>query len=242
MSSLDPKILAAIIAAVAAIIGALVGAIAKGYSSREKLLEREFEYEKRLQAGYLERAREYVKGVYIPLSIETTKLNAAFHSYRTVSKKDLAKERTKQAAETRMKNAIEAFLAKVYELGNQGANAFLTTDLDESLQGFCEFLRSSLTATETNIKAVFKFDLSSLPLIGALRSEKEYILSGKMAQRLRTGSRLSVDFGGIGLTYMANEMLAAPLVSVDFEERFVRDIHTINVLVKEVTLGSKARS
>ncbi|WP_185976872.1 hypothetical protein [Shewanella psychropiezotolerans] len=53
---------------------------------------------------------------------------------------------------------------------------------------------------------------------------------------------MSVSMGGLGVSYEAKEVLAAPLASKDFEERFVRDSHIINVLIKEVTLGAKAKN
>ncbi len=65
------------------LVGAVVGAIGKGYASRQKLRDLEFEYEKRLQDRYLENARVYLASVYVPLSISLTKLNTAYQGFRS---------------------------------------------------------------------------------------------------------------------------------------------------------------
>jgi len=230
----DPKILAGIIAAIAAIIGALLGAFTKGYASKQKIRELEFEYERRLNEGYLEKAREYLKSVYIPLSISLTKLNSAFISFR--------EKPSILAEQNRFKSSIKEFVQTVDDLGTQGANAFYTTDLDEALQSFREFLSASSTAKETNIKGIMKVSIGSLPFIGGLESQRNTILSGKQIERYRTSGQISFSLWKLGFTYRADEVLSSPVGAEDFEERFVRDVHTINVLVKEVTLGSKARA
>lgn len=229
----DPKVLAGVFAAAAAIIGAAIGAFAKGYSSKQKLREMEFEYERRLTEGYLERAREYLTSVYIPLSISLTKLNSAFVSFR--------EKQNVQAEENRFKASIKEFIKTVDGLGSRGANAFYTTDLDELLQSFREFLSASLVAEETNIKAIFKTSIGSLPFIGRMESEHHGILRGKNIERYRTSGKLSIKIWKIDFAFKADEVLSAPIQAEDFEARFVRDVHTLNVLVKEVTLGSKAR-
>ena len=114
--------------------------------AKQKLAEIEFEYEKRLQEGYLEKARDYLTTVYIPLSIEITKLNASYLSFRKKSDVKIEKKR--------FEDAIKDFITKIDSFGHQGANAFYTTELDDTLQSFSEFLSRSLTAQETNIKGV----------------------------------------------------------------------------------------
>lgn len=230
----DSKVLAGVVAAIAAIVGAALGAIAKGYASRQKLREMEFEYERRLTEGYLERAREYLNSVYIPLSISLTKLNSAFVSFRD--------KQAVQAEENRFKTSVKEFVDTVDELGSKGANAFYTTDLDEALQSFREFLSASLVANETNIKAILKTSIGTFPFVGGMKSERHAVLKGKKAENYRTTGQLSIKIWKFGLIYKADEVLSAPIKAEDFEARFVRDVHTLNVLVKEVTLGSKART
>jgi hypothetical protein len=229
---MDPKIVTALLTALAAIVGAIIGGLAKGYVSRQKRRELELEYEKRLQAGYLENARTYLSSVYVPLAILVTKLNTAYQAYRS----DL----TVISTQAQFRSAIIEFRSDLQDLGERGANAFLTTDLDETLQSFNEFLFGSQTAEQVSVRAIVKVSLRSIPLVGRLGAEHEYILSGKKAGTFRSAS-VSMGIAGIGFTYQADEILKAPLNSVDFEKRFVRDIHMINVLIKEVTLGSAAR-
>ena len=217
-----------------AITGVLT-AIFTYYTSRQKLKEMEFEYERRLIEGYLEKAREYLSSVYIPLSISLSKLNSAFISFRENS--DV------KAEESRFKEAVKIFVNKIDELGDSGANAFYTTELDEVLQSFREFLLASLNAKETNIKIILKAYTNTLPSIIGLNINQERTLKVKSNKYFKDRSSASLKlFGFAGLTYEVSEVLSASIDSADFEERFIRDIHALNMLVKEVTLGSKARA
>lgn len=229
---MEIKLVTALVAAAAAIVGAIVGAISKGYAAQQKLRELEFEYEKRLQANYLENARAYLASVYVPLSISLTQLNTEFHTYRA--------NVTVEGAEDRFRKAICQFSEELRELGERGANAFLTTDLDETLQGFSQFLTGSETTKNVNIKAVIKIGVQAFPFIWPLGKKSEFALQGERARRFRS-SPIGIDFAGLSFAYEADEILEAPLDSTEFESRFVRDVHTLNVLVKEVTLGSRAR-
>ena len=44
------------------------------------------------------------------------------------------------------------------------------------------------------------------------------------------------------MKYRADELLSAPLEDSAFEKKFVTDMYMLKILVKEVTLGSKARA
>lgn len=129
---MDPKIITGIIAAISAIIGAVIAAVAKGYSSRQKIQELKYQYETKLRDGYLERARDFTADVYVPLSIALAKLGFAFQNFRS-------KKKGENDIHGTFKDEINEFLSVTQELASRGANAFLTTDLDESLQGFCSF-------------------------------------------------------------------------------------------------------
>ena len=229
---MEITIATAVIAAVAAVVGAVVGAIGKGYASRQKLRELEFEYEKRLQDRYLENARVYLASVYVPLSISLTKLNTGYQAFRS--------NVTIKAAEDRFRKAIRQFMADIEEMGQRGANAVLTTDLDETLQSFNQFLDGSQTAKQVNIKAIVRISLRALPLVGPFGAKTDFVLSGERARRFRSAP-VRINIAGISFAYEADEILEAPLGSTEFEERFIREVHTLNVLVKEVTLGSQAR-
>ena len=144
----------------------------------------------------------------------------------------------KTEAKNTLVSVINEFLASVTELSSKGANAFLTAELDEKLLAFCSFLSESKSAEFPALKMIIGF---SLPFFGSgYKDEVEKKISGKFARRLWS-PKLSVSVGGLGVSYEAKEILAAPIDSKDFEERFVRDYHLINVLIKEVTLGAKAK-
>jgi hypothetical protein len=57
----------------------------------------------------------------------------------------------------------------------------------------------------------------------------------------KIGGVVSVDVMGIGFTFRADEFVAAPLLSREFEGRIQRDVPALKALIKEVTLGSHAR-
>jgi len=229
---IDPKVITGLIAAASAIAGAAIAAVAKGYTSRQKLNELRFEYENRLRDGYLEKAREYTKAIYVPLSISLSKLGFAYQNFRASSAD------TKPELLDVFIKEVDAFILSISNLSEQGANAFLTTDLDESLQGFCSFLTSSKSAKDVQLKVVIRFGLSSL--WGRSNFEKAAVVSGKSARFLRS-IPIEMSIGSIRFSYKGNDTVAAPPGTEEFQDRFVRDSHLINILIKEVTLGAKAR-
>jgi len=216
---------------VAAIIGAAIGAYSKAVSSKHKILELRESYENRLQDNYLENARKYTESVYAPMSIALSELTYEFRKFRARKESDSESKHDFSEAIQRFNVSVESLMAK-------GVGAFLTADLDERLQSFCSFLEESKTANVPTLKVVLGF---SLPFFGSGYSDRlERRMTGKFARSLWS-PRISLSLGGLGMSYEAREILAAPLTSRDFEERFVADSYVINVLIKEVTLGAKAK-
>jgi hypothetical protein len=228
----DTKVITTIIAAVAGILGAIVGGYFKASSAKQKILELNQNYNQKLQDNYLEKAREYTESVYAPLSIALAKLSYGFRSYRT----NIGGENDDELV-TEFSASITEFNSIVMDLMSKGAGAFLTTELDEKLQSFGSFLEESKHAEYSTLKMILGF---ALPFFGNGYQETERKITGRFARNLWS-PRLSLSMGALGVSYEAKEMLAAPLGSKDFEERFVRDSHIINVLIKEVTLGAKAK-
>jgi len=225
MDITDPKV----IAAIAGVIGALLGFLGKAVSSRQKINEINSAYSNKLHERYLESAKDYTKSVYVPISISLSNLNHAFLIFRADNSEVNLKG---------LKDSIDLFIEKILELSSKGAGAFLTTELDERLQSFFSFVRESKDADESTIKLVFEF---KLPYLGSRYKDRiEHRAKGKLARGLWS-PRLSFSLGIVGASFEATEILSAPLGSRDFEERFVRDSHIINVLIKEVTLGANAR-
>lgn len=232
MELTDTKIITASIAGVAGILGAVIGGFFKTLSSKQKILELNQNYNQKLQDNYLEKAREYTESVYAPLSIALAKLSYGFRKYQINIERNDENELLLQLAVV-----IEEFNSIVMELMSKGAGAFLTTELDERLQSFGAFLDASKNAEYVTLKMILGF---ALPFFGSGYQEMESRISGRFT-RILWIPRLSVSLGSLGVSYEAREILAAPLSSRDFEERFVRDTHIINVLIKEVTLGAKAK-
>ncbi|HCH2593646.1 TPA: hypothetical protein NKS49_004521 [Vibrio parahaemolyticus] len=232
MEFTDTKIITALIAGTAGILGAVIGGYYKALSAKQKILELNQNYNQKLQDNYLEKAREYTESVYAPLSIALAKLSYAFRQYQINTGKI-----DEHVLLTQLSSAIEEFNSVVMELMSKGAGAFLTTELDERLQSFGAFLDASKNAEHATLKMIFGF---ALPFLGSGFQETERRFSGRFARTLWS-PRLAISLGGLGISYEAKEILAAPLSSRDFEERFVRDSHIINVLIKEVTLGAKAK-
>lgn len=232
MDDLDPKVTVALIAAASAIVGALLGSISKGYSAAQKLKEIQYEHERREQTGYLASAREFTQAIYVPLSITSANLKRAYDDF-------IAKEGNEEDKHEFVQE-IEKFLSEIDDLLSRGASAFLTTELDEVLISFCAFLRQSMKADRTVLKTVFSYNFSSSLLSASTKSRIVREVPGGKFKTFRI-PHISANFGGIGLSFEASEILSASLPSEDFQQRFARDIYALNVLVKEVTLGANAR-
>jgi hypothetical protein len=125
------------------------------------------------------------------------------------------------------------FLATMRDLSDRGAEAFLTTALEEELISFTTFLRKSLKATEVVRTAVLEMGLS-VPLIGAsLTTRKELV--GLPAD---WAGDLNLNVPGVKMTSRVEKLVAAPLLSEAFEQRMVADLTRLKAFIKEVTLGA----
>lgn len=238
MMEINEKVITGLIAAVSAIVGAIVAAIAKGYASKQKIQELRLIYEQKLEEGYLINAREYTQAVYVPINVALTSLNFAFQNLlaRKTEKGTLSED-----AINKFKNESTNFQGTIKNLSERGANAFLTTELDEKLQSFCSFLYSSPSASEPVIKVIFQY---FLPFIGKSRYKGHVAreAKGKWAKFFKS-QKFSWEFSlfDVGFSYEAEEILAAPIGSKEFEFRFSKDFHILSSLIKEVTLGSRAK-
>ena len=218
----------AIIAASAAILGGFIAATASLLNTRHKLKEMELAASQKLRENYLQNAREYTKGIYVPLSLSVSRLYDAFGTYQI----SIAAPSARPA----FASSVEVFLAEVRRLRDSGAEAFLTNELEDRLRHFCEFLLASLTASAVVRRAVIGYRVGYGGL--AVADSSELILKGKNALWWRS-PKLSVSFLGMGLTYEAQVILAAPIDSVEFNQHLVSTSSEIRILVKEVTLGGK---
>lgn len=227
----------ALIGAVAGIVGGLIGAIATWLTGRTKLRHLQIEYEHKLQEKYLENARQYTNGIYVPLSIALSRLSSAFQvlqRYADAESGTLPADR----AEAFTINAAE-YLKIVTNLTERGADAFLTTQLEEELRAFNDFLEASLSAEMVSVRTVYR---ASFGVFGfRYHWEKRGMLVGKQVRIWGSGP-VEMSLFAASMSYQANEVVAAPLGSAEFSRRFAGNVPALKELIKEVTLGAREAS
>ena len=225
---MEPSVINAAIAAFAALFGGGIAAVASHVNTRHKLKELELAASQKLRENYLQNAREYTKAIYVPLALAVSRLYDAYNVYQ--------RNITLQNRDDLFESAIEKWLSEVRRLRDSGAEAFLTNELEDRLRHFSEFLDASLIASEIRRKAVIGYQVG----FGGLNYIESYelTLTGKKAMWLRS-PKVSLSMFGMGFTYEADMVLAAPLDTFEFNKRFVSLSSEIRILIKEVTLGGK---
>lgn len=235
----------AIVGGVALVVGAACTAAAAAFAARLKIREVELTYQQRLKDTYLGNARQYITNVYIPITIALGLLSDAYVELR---KSIDSEERTApEEAVAIFKTACDAYLRTIDDLFARGADAFLTSATETRLRSLGAFIRDSRTAIEARTKAVFQYRVSMFPMSGLFGGSPNIqsvskLLTGKSAVHAVRLRSFSLDVLGFGIGFEAAELLAAPLLSHDFEERIVSDIANIKFLIKEVTLGSQSET
>jgi hypothetical protein len=227
----------AVLIALPAVVGVLVGtvitAVGTAYSTKKKIQEIELTYGQKLQDVYLENARNYMEGVYLPLHLALAELSKSYETFRASVDFDA---KTVEASDLRrFKTAVRKFDTAVSDLLARAAGAFLTTELEERLESFNQFVARSLDARETKVTLVI-----------ALRA---FFI--EMAHEGVINKRF--PFKSVKLHYFwipflpkmlvrEDAILQAPLTSRNFEERFIADSIILKALIKEVTLGAHSRT
>lgn len=231
----DPTVLVALVGMISAIVSAVVGALVSYFQTSRK-----FELEMRksgvershaLGEEYLSRAREHSEEVYIPLSSAIARLKSSYKRYQFTGRQPLDLAGFKQE--------IAAFIAELERLERRGATAFVTTELEERILSFANFLRASQGATAVEMHSFVDYNLGT-GLTGTWFSGSAKV-SGKTAARLAPLAHSTLRIPGITLEVSTTDLIRAPLNSEEFQARFERDTHLVSVLVKEVTLGVPAK-
>ena len=218
----------------AAAAGAIATALVGAYAANRKIREVELQYLYKLRDGYLDNARKVAGEVYIPISIALTSLSNSYERL-AVNSAGIPTENAK--AEFRA--ACLQYIDTIDELLARGADAYLTTELDERLNGFRNFVRNSIDQQHVIIRRILTTDLT---LFGLSFSPRASIDSRTKSRFQRTPiPDLSVGTIGIRLKY-SQRILAAPLESSEFEAQLKMEIPQIKFLVKEVVLGSNPPS
>ena len=115
----------ALIATVGVVAGALLTALAAAYAARQKTREIELTYQQKLQESYLTNARQYIQGVYAPLSIALTKLSNAYRVFRPYIFSDPTKVDV-TAAKAAFSTACQEYDATVSDLLDHSGRLFNT--------------------------------------------------------------------------------------------------------------------
>jgi hypothetical protein len=218
-----------------AVVGALAAAAANMYAANRKIKEIELSYLYKLQDGYLENARKFTGEVYVPINILLTKLSNAYDTFR--AKVNFEEQIVPEGSYNFFVGQCRSYLSEIDQLFHRGADAYLTTILDNRLRDFNSFIRESVGADAPIVKSTFEAGATVLPL--RLTTQRFEFKSRSRIALL--APQFSIRFSGFALGY-AKEMLAAPLKSREFEERFQTDVLTLKSLIKEVTLGSHSRA
>ncbi len=168
------------------------------------------------------------------MSIALTRLSTAFVGFRDGLAPDT---REPEPGSTSAFTAeVNAFIVTISELANRGADAFLTTDLEDELISLKTFLERSIEAATSiaNIVLQYRFGL------GGLSGSANHEVTRPLMREAYRFSHLSVRLPGMRASYQIEKLLAAPLNSIEFERRMVEDLATIKTRIKEITLGAHA--
>jgi hypothetical protein len=227
--------LTAIIAAAAVVLGALLTAASATYSASRKTAELRLTYAQQLQEGYLQNARQYLSSVYMPINISLYDFQRAYADFRESLTEDDSQVRSARRAT--FNDKIESFVQNMQALFAQGADAFLSTELDQRLTALVQFVSASRQATGVQARRTIS--------ISAYGMGFQYSDLGSFSFRIFSliggfATWAPLPFVGFPVhTSTSLEVLAAPFESEEFEGRMAIDIPVLKGLIKEVTLGKR---
>jgi len=231
---MDETTLKAIIGVVGVIGGALIGGFIAAYNAKQKLKEIQINHSHQLHETYLNNAREYTNSVYVPLSMAITNLSREYLKFR----KTIIDGTSEERSEILIKNQIAKFIESIDDLLSRGAGAFLTTELENVLLTFRSFLEESHSNGQLSRRVVVSYGIK---LFGISQEvTKPLKLYDKKAEFWQGNFGFSKY--GVSMKFKGDQILAAPLASEAFEEKFMEETNLLNLLIKEVTLGSHAIS
>lgn len=233
--SLDDNWTRALVTVLAAAAGAIIAGIVNAYAANRKIREIELQYLFKRRDSYIDNARSVMAEVYIPISIALTKLSNSYERFVTMN--GASQQSAVQAFRDEFETASLAFLDEMDSLLARGADAYLTTAIDERLNDFNNFLRGSLARKTLVKKRVYQASISLFGLKARSGLEETAEVNTWLG-RVRIPT-MSISTFGARLGY-AERVLSAPIDSDEFEARFKSDVVQIKFLVKDVTLGSTA--
>lgn len=218
----------------AAALGAIATSIVSAWSARLKVREVELAYAYKLKDSYISNARAVMGEVYIPISIEITRLSNA---YEKLSVMDQEKQRSEYEYNVKeFEASCTSFLIFIDKLLSKGADAYLTVNLDTQLNSFVNFIKLSFNRTTVRRHKVMSVSSPFLFPIGI--GQKLSFSSETTVSKVFRLPQMSISSLWIGVAYVET-VVAAPLTSSEFEVRFRNDVPLLKSLIKEVVLGER---
>lgn len=230
IKGIDATIWVALVGILSAIVSAIVSRLQTVSTFKAEIAKLNLERRHEQDDQYLESAKKQTGKVYVPLSAALSKLKYAFQSY--VYQGHCTEQHTNFNAE------IDRFITTLEDLGERGAAAYFTTELEDVLVKFAVFLRTSKNATETVVDVAFNFSVG----FGNFRTSGGWTKENINKQKLPATMITQMSLLGIDARVSVSDLIQAPVDSKDFQLRFERDTHLLSILVKEVTLGRAART
>jgi hypothetical protein len=170
--------------------------------------------------------------IYVPISRALTRLSGSFLTFRDSLDPD--SRAASQIDLDEFVASVNAFVLAIDDLTARGADAFVTTQLEDALVSLTTFLRRSLKADKPRVSVVQEFKFYGLG--ASVETEVE----GRSARWAHQIGGVSLRTLGVGASYRVGKVLEAPFTSQEFERRMVDELPQIKTLVKEVTLGANA--
>ena len=233
----DNPIHTTLIATAGVALGAVATALASAYSAGQKVREIEVSYKLKLSEAYLSNARQYTGSVYMPIAIALSSLNDSYRRFR--SSLDEGTRLVQPDIVNAFRASCHAYLSELSHLYTRGADAFLTTSMEERLGSFNSFLETSLRTKNVISKIIIAYDFTNpffnLPRLSTTYQFEAQARSAKMLRIIDAGLQVSN-----GVTGYRREVLGAPVNSIEFEQRIAGEMPILKYLIKEVTLGSQS--
>jgi hypothetical protein len=136
------------------LLGIVTAILGNWFVVRAKIREVELLYRQKLADSYLATARDYTRAIYVPLNVLLSTLADAYLELR--EHVDFDSGTAPPGDATAFGIQVQTFITGLDALVAQGADAFLTTDVESRLRDFKHFLASSLETQTTETKMVIQ--------------------------------------------------------------------------------------
>jgi hypothetical protein len=214
---------------------ALMGTI---FANRSKINELKLQNREQREVAHLAAAREHAESIYLPLSAALANLSDAYLVLRAKRKGETVDEESQTVDEEsreQFDEAVHAFIERTSQITGDGRGAYLTVVLDRALSDFKAFLVDSLTATDEILRVVVRVPM--LRPLETTTTRNGWLHSMAFVDDLFDQPKIW-RFRLWTPIVRVSDVLAAPIASLKFEQRFVRDSSAIQAAIRDVTLGS----